>query len=185
MTEVAINMMVDHLVTELTQHMITDVSDETKVATLRAGKLQSDPTSGNGLNVLIYAPDDERPSKLYTEQSGLESPIGEIGGGWWYLHPFRLRFILHFAGENDRDVARTKAQTILSRARWALMQIHMPKHPSTNLSKDDFDETLVEIKVKDFWLNEAGGPQHFIWNGWLEFDLLTEQTARNFDTYFS
>ena len=185
MAEAALNMIIDHLETELTQHMITDVDDETKVTTLRAGKLQNDPTIGTGLSVLIYAPDEDNPSKLYTAQSGLESPIAEIGGGWFYIHPFRLRFILHFQGENDREVARQRAQIVIARARWALMQIRTPSHPINGNSTDDFNETVIELKIENYHLSEGGGPGNFIWRGWMNFSYLTEQNARNFDTYFS
>lgn len=183
------NLILDHLESELVRLMVTEIDpdDETKITELRAGKLQDDPTKDAGLNVLIYAMNEDLPSVLYSDnvQSGLTTPsVGEVGGGWFYMHHFGLRFILHFKGEKQRDIARRKAQVVLSRARWALSQMRMPTHPTTGVPKDDFDETILELQVEKFWLNEGGGPGHFIWRGWLYFGFLTEQSTRDLDTYF-
>jgi hypothetical protein len=183
----AANMILDHLETELTQMLMTDITDDTKVTELRPGKLQDDPTKDKGLNVLIYAMNADIPSFVHKERDGakgLDAPTTEIGGGWYYNHPFALRFNLHFRGENDRAVARTKALVIFSRARWALQQMRMPMHPTTGMPTDDFNETIIEVQMDKFWLDEGGGPGHFIWRGWMYFNYLCEQTARDFDTYY-
>jgi hypothetical protein len=181
----ASNMILDHLEAELFRVMIDELpaNDPTRLSVIRPGKLQQDPTPGTGLNVLIFAVNETMPFQLHSDnvQDGLQSPVAEIGGGWFYKHPYELRFMLHFRGESDRTAARTKAQIVFARAKWALSKMQMPVHPVTGLSRDDFDEVIIELQISKGWLNESGGPQHFIWRGSLFFEFLTEQSSRHSD----
>jgi len=178
------NMLLDTLETQLIAKMITEVDpdDPTKVSLVRPGKLQDDPTKEEGLNILIIAPNEEFPIVLYADnvQSGLKAPTWDTGSAT-YMHPYKLYFNFHFAGEKLREVARTKALIITARARKALQDIVLPTHPDTGSPTDDFGETVIQLQVTKIWIREGGGVGHFIWRGYAEFGFLTEQFTRSYD----
>lgn len=189
MAEIALgNMIIDHVVQRLQERLIDDVTDETQASVVRAGKLQDDPTRGNGINVLIWPSEDEDPDELYTNErkEGFLSPTYEMGGGSYYMRRFEIQTIFHFRGlrgEEGRIEARKNAQVILSRIRHTLLSMNssqstsasdLPLHPTTGQPKDDFGETAVFVQIDEFYLSEGGGTGHFIWKGAIKFSFLTE-----------
>jgi len=190
MADVALgNIIVDGVVAKLTARLIDDVSDDTKASVVRAGKLQADPTKGTGINVLVWPSDDQNPDELYTndKQEGITSPTFEIGGGSYYMRRFRIYMLFHFKGyqgDAGRTQARENSQVMLARIKQRILQMNssdittpsdLPKHPTTNQPQDDFGETVITVKVDEFFLKEGGGPGHYIWKGELDFSFLTEQ----------
>lgn len=189
MAEIAIgNMIIDHVVDRLQTRLIDEVTDETQASVVRAGKLQDDPTRGNGINVLIWPSEDLNPDEIYTPErkEGILSPTYEVGGGSFYMRRFEIQMIFHFRGlrgEEGRIEARQNAQVLLSRIRHTLLSMNssqstsasdLPLHPVTMQPKDDFGETAIMLQIDEFYLSEGGGTGHFIWKGQIKFSFLTE-----------
>jgi len=175
------NMLFDGVVAGLNTALITNVpeADPTRATLVRAGKLQKDPTTGTGINVLVWTSEDD--DTLYTSQAGLKSPVYEIGGGAFYMLKFQLELVFHYKGlrgDDGRSESRESAHVILSRIRYALQTMPIPTHPTTGLVADDFGETAIEIEISKMNLKEGGGDGHFIWRGTLDFGYLTQTPTR-------
>jgi hypothetical protein len=164
-----LNILLEAVADRLTDTLIDDVSvgDPTLAGLVRSGKLQADPTAAK-INVLVHFGSKEWPHEVNTNHTGLRAPIREIGGveTVYQLRRFRVELALFFSGERDRDVARTKAHVVLSRAQHALMTIEMPV-------QDSFGESPMLSNVASSYLLESGGPGNFIWRGELKVEFLT------------
>lgn len=170
-----VNLLMDGMTEYLIQKLYTEPED-LKVATIRPGRLQDDPTKLNGFNILIGTEFETERSRLATPTSDgtISGYPYEIGGGVMLWNTFTVDMIFHFKGEKVRDTARTKAMILMSRLKHALLSMPMPLHPDTGQPQDDFGETLLMLEIGQHFLRESGGPSHFIWKGELNFKVLTQ-----------
>lgn len=163
-----LNTLMDTAVEHLTDRLLTDVSDDTKAGLVRAGKLQEDPTVRR--IILLMRPGGQAyPHVLSTLNNGLQTPAYLIGGGAYWRRRFILEVECYFAGEVFRDVARTNAQVVLSRAHAALTSLPLPS------SVDSFGEHAIQLQVEKAFMQEGGGPGNFIHKGEIWFEVLTER----------
>lgn len=164
-----INLLIERTVSHLTQKLVTEINDDTKVGVLRGGNLQDNPLKG-GQNILCHPSDQEWPDILNAQESnGMYAPIHEIGGGSWIRRRFKAEFQLFYRNERERDVARQSANIVKSRAEKALETMPL------DIGKDSFGEAAHYIQVWDSWIDEGGGPGTFIWRGFLRFEVLTSR----------
>jgi hypothetical protein len=193
--EVALkNLTVEGVVSILQQRLIDDVDedDPSRATTVRAGKLQQDPTKGTGINVLVWPEDEPKPDILFTRHaqrdSGIHMPSNEIGGGHYFYRRYRIYLLFHFRGyrgEDGRTDARQISQVIQARIVHLLLSKTVDEyiqHPTSFAPSDDFNETAIDVQVDDMWLRESGGDGHFIWKGEIAFGYGTEHLARSFLT---
>lgn len=165
------NILIDAMVTRLTDQLETVVTDDTKIGLIRFGKLQADPTDADrGLNILIHEGGEEWPDELYTSQVGITGPTYEIGGTQWWMRRFTIEFVLFFDGENERDIARNKATIIISHAHKALYNMDIPT------DMDSFGEQAHACQVRQSNALEGGGEGTFIWRGKLYLEFYTSIT---------
>lgn len=163
-----INTLMEHTVDYLADKLITEVPDSTQAGLVRSGLLQADPTDTQ-INLLIHPGNKDWKHELYVTQHGIISPYAEIGGGYTWMRRFEIELSLYFDGENDRDVARTKANVVLSRTEQALIYMPMPN------GADDFNEVPSQIQVRDSYIEESGGEGTFIWRGCIRIEFLTDK----------
>lgn len=186
------NLIVDGVVNILQSRLIDDVDEDdvSRATTVRAGKLQQDPTTGTGINVLVWPEEDSKPDILFTRHaqrdSGLHTPSNEVGGGSYFYRRFRIYLLFHYKGyrgTDGRNDARTISQVIQARIVHLLLERNVHEyiqHPDTLAPSDDFHETAIEVQVDDMFLRESGGDGHFIWKGEIAFGYATEHLARHF-----
>lgn len=170
----ATNMIIDNTIDWLTSEM-KDKPEEVKAGTVRAGRLQDDPTKFTGINILVND-DTESDSGALAKPSTdgrLGAPAYMIGGATHQVLCFKIDLVFHFKGEADRVVARRKCHVLVSRLRRALKDMPLPKHPVTSQPKDDFGEVIVKQELGNYTLIESGGPGHYIWTGNIAFSYLT------------
>lgn len=162
------NYLVDDMVTYLTESLIEETSDETKVGLLRAGKLQADPTDADrGLNVLVHLGGEDWPDELYVDQDGIIAPTYEIGGTQYWMRRFVIELILFYDGEDQRDIAREKSTVLCAHAQKALFNMPIPQ------VKDSFGESPLACQVRKLYQTEAGGEGTFIWRSRIFVEWLT------------
>lgn len=156
-----INVLMDHTRDHLIQLLMTDITEEDggRAGLIKVGKLQDDPTV---LIKNLMLREAEKPHVVHEEgYNGVKTPPYEIGGTyaghWWYM--FRVQFAMFFTGETDRDVVRTKANLVLSRAQNA---IHRIKAPNV---VDSFGSSAIRCLCTDALISEGGGPGDFNWRG--------------------
>lgn len=167
-----LNSIMETVIDWLSSQLIDGVTDETQAGLVRAGQLQDDPTDAQ-INILIHPGDDDWPDVLNLQDKppGLHGFTYEIGGNPYGSAAWRRRFMvelsLFFDNENNRDVARTKANVVKSRAHWALMRSPLPQ------GQDNFGESAHMLQVCNSWIREGGGEGTFIWRGELKFEVFT------------
>jgi hypothetical protein len=179
------NMLMDQLTLYLTQEMTTNVTDDTQAEVTREGKLQQDPTSGTGINILIMTEDEVDPDELWTLENaeGLRAPAYEIGGGPTFYYRFRLKYTMHFRGlqgSDGRSEARARAYTVLGRSKKAVLMMPLPINPTTNSPRDDFNESVFDVQIDEHELRTSGGNNHYIWKGWMNFGYLVNNDTERF-----
>lgn len=163
-----LNTLMEDSVQRLADVLIAETPDETQAGLVRNGLLQADPTDTQ-INILVHPGNKDWRHELYLTQPGVQSPWAEIGGSSTWMRRFVAELSLYFDGENDRDVARTKANIVLSRAEYALKTINIPQ------GTDDFGESAYLIQVRDSFIEESGGEGTFIWRGEVRFEFLTDK----------
>lgn len=185
MAEVMKNMLMDQLTLYLSQELSTKITDDTSAAVTREGKLQQDPTKETGINVSILSEDDKESDELWTEDNaeGLKAPTYEIGGNGTYYLRFRLKYQMHFRGlrgDDGRSEARSRAYTVVARAKKAVFEMPLPLHPTTSRPKDDFGETVFDVQVDKNYVRTSGGDNHYIWKGFMHFGYLVSNETEKF-----
>ena len=157
---------------ELADSVEGDIAgDNAKAGLVQAGKLQQDPTL-TLINIMVHPGGDDWPHELNKQDDGpgLYGPTYEMGGQY-AAEEWRRRFLIQlnmfFQGEYDRDVARAKAQVVLSRAQHALRRMPIPA------TVDDFGESAYAISTDSGYITEGGGEGTFIWRGELKIEFLT------------
>lgn len=166
-----LNDLIEAFNTQMNTVLVTDVTDVTQAGLVRPGNLQDDPTDAR-INVLIHHGDEHWRDGPYYTSKGIETPVYEIGRTQWWMRRFIIELELFFDGELDRDVARTKAQIILSRSEQSL--IDMP----VSTDADSFGEQAHELQIADSYLREGGGEGEFIWRGKIFLEVLTSKLRR-------
>ncbi|NJL73678.1 MAG: hypothetical protein HC892_00255 [Saprospiraceae bacterium] len=96
--------MIDHMVNYLSDLLIAQVTDETKVGMLRAGLLQADPTDGI-INILIHPAREKKPDarNVVERDEPYGAIISEMGDGgirYWRRY-FNIELIMNFDGETS------------------------------------------------------------------------------------
>lgn len=178
------NLLMDKLVELLTDELITDLApvDETEFSReavaglIRKGKLQDDPTI-YGVTLLVHPATQDQQEELYDRDTHngfqIERPF-EIGGpyaSYFWVKPMNIQLTLFFDGEQDREVAQTKAQVVLSRARAAIYKIN---GSFRDIPRDDFGEKAHVMLINKAYLREGGGSGTFIWRGKIVVQFLTD-----------
>jgi len=178
MTQV-VNLILDALVTHLTEVMQTNVSeaDPTYVDVIKKGLLQSDKTQKN-IQIGISGGDHEDP--LYADgivtleklpNVAFTLPAREIGGGqmWWRRGVAKLECF--FIRENlTEDEAHVIAYDVLGRL--------LSSIEDTNLYglTDDYGEHAIKVFCFGNTYFESGGPpKQFIFRGKILWQCLTER----------
>lgn len=188
MDEIALkNMLVNAVVDTLMAALVTNIAplDPTRATTVRAGKLQDNPTKETGISVLVWPSEDDEPDGLYiiSEQTGIytNTYTGGMGNstGMHTVHRMRVMFKMHnkLSGEDGRQLARERAHRVISRARYALVKMPMPLHPITGAPTDDFGESVFLIQIRKWHTTESGGTGNYIWNAQILIDFLAEQNV--------
>ena len=163
-----LNTLMEHTVDHLADKLIYETPDTTQAGLVRNGLLQADPTDTQ-INILIHPGTKDWKHELYVSQHGIDAPYAEIGGTYTWMRRFEVELTLFFDGENDRDVARTKANVVLSRTERALITMPMP------VGADDFGEAAYQIQVRDSFIEESGGEGTFIWSGCVRIEFVTDK----------
>lgn len=166
--ESIVNTLINDCVEYLSEKLITEITDETKVGLVRSGRLQSDPTVYK-LNITLHPGGHDNPDVMLPKgYAGIEFPFYMPNGTYW-LRKFYASFEMFFVGETERDEARTKSNVVMSRARAAIMSMPMPSRP------DSFSEgAIMRPFVTKIELTEGGGPGNFIWRGEMHFEFVTD-----------
>lgn len=173
------NLCMDALVNQLTEHLITGVDttfpeqniEEAIAGLVRRGKLQDDPTRA-GINVLVHPGDEfwKHSINYNVTRSGYSTSAAlEIGGiAVHNRRRFKVQLRMFFSGEFDREAAMTKAHVVLSRAEAAIWTLNM-----ATIAQDSFGEKAHFAEVNESYIREGGGPGTFIWDGFLSVTFAT------------
>lgn len=167
MSEISIlNTLVTSMNDTLNHDLIDVITSDTKAGLVRFGNLQDDPTIGQ-LNILIHRGNKEWRDQLKLTDEGIYSPTYEVGGMQWWWRRYIVQLTFFFDQELDRDVARVKANIVLSRVMRSLFDMSIPT------TVDDFGESAHSLQIRDAYLNESGGEGEFIWRGEVLVEFLT------------
>lgn len=173
-------MIVDAMVANLRESLIVGVSNpDERADTVRAGKLQADPTKGSGITAMVWPADNGEPDSLYVpgEQKGVYGPTYTGSDGTLQIHRFEvgIRVFTKSRGDEGREYARERSHVVMARARYALRKMPMPQHPTLPQAEDDFSEAAILVQVRQWPGQEAGGTGMFIWSFKVLVEFLTEQ----------
>lgn len=168
MSDVSIlNTLIDAMDETLNTVLIDLVFDvDTQAGLVRPGKLQDDPTDA-GTNILIHRGNETWMDELNVNNPAIDAPTYEIGGTEWWWRRFIIQKNLFFDNENERSIARNKANVIDARLQQALRRMEIPDE------EDDFGEVALFLQVCKSYLREGGGEGTFIWNGETYVEFLT------------
>lgn len=172
------NMIVSEMVEVLRKALIDDVADPgEKAHTVRAGKLQADPTRETGITVLVWPAEEGSGLYVRDDQQGIHAPTYVGGNAVINVHRYDVHFYVYSRerGDTGRIIARERSQVVLARIRAALLRMKPPLHPTTGEPVDDFGEGVYLVQVREWECREAGGTGMFTWKGKVVVDVFTEQ----------
>lgn len=165
-------MLMEQMVNQLEDKLMSEVHDATKIGLVRTGKLQDNPLIAE-FNVLVRQGDDSWRHKRAPKDHHSVHKVGVFGMGptvsEFWLRRFLVEAKFFFVGETDRETAIEEANMILSRLEDALLTVEMPQET------DSFGETALQIDLEDSYLSEGGGPGTFIHRGVVRVEFLTER----------
>lgn len=172
------SMLVDRAVERLTAAVEEQIAleDDTRVKTVRAGLLQSDPTLGVSILVQINDPDSEGKwvhSVLSDLRADRETIINrniayELGGAelWWYR--YLAQIFQSWRPNVDRVKARRFSSMVLAQSKRALKEMLQPN----SVGPDDFGEYAIDVRLVSIENIEAGGPAAFMWRSKIYYQVL-------------
>lgn len=152
--------------------------DRSRAYIVRSGLLQSTPTNGTGVNILVHANDPSSPgtwehtvvgSKDVVEfPSKIAYQMGdEDTEFWWRRFKVEARLFLH--PSMSRTDAQQHAETVQSRIEHSLRKSMLP----TAVGPDSFNEAAVSVRLVASEFLEGGGEGQFIWDGYVLVQVLT------------
>lgn len=180
MEKSVISLLIDAQKLQLIDHLLTNVSDDSKVGSVVEGAMRESPVDTR-INLYVRPGDDKWRHVINAEGKGMKMPTYEIGGGSGVGGVFwRRRFIIevkiYLDGEGDRVVAQQIAHTVLSRAEHTITLMSKANDPAHYLPpKDDFGEQATWSQVVTSYLEEGGDSGFPIWRGEIYTEFFTEK----------
>lgn len=172
-----INLTIDKVESILEEYFVTNADPdqpELVPATIRAGRLQADPTAGTGISFLIHPnhyADEEYVHELAEAKYGYHPATHEIGYGRQYWRAYTVEVLFFDMGESDRAVSRQSAQVLLSKLEHSLVVGGVERS-----GQDTFGESVIEPAViVSSLIRESGGSGAFIWRGEVRFKTLNQK----------
>lgn len=173
------NFLAEDTAARLKQVLLTDVIDDSKAGIVQAGIARGFPNDAK-ITIVVKTGDPtwRHTANMSSQDVGMEmGTIGEIGGGIYERLRFIVEYTIFFNAAVTQDQARTIANVVLSRARWALSNFGEDGAWWFRQTVDDFGEHASRVFVYDSYLLEGGSIGQWTWRGETRLEFLTERTG--------